>query len=375
MLRPKPVAKPAANVASLDQIAPKPVAMSKSAVPRRTMPAVVAPMPSSRLMRDVGGVRGPSTISMQDAVAKPAAEFHAKLKPARGGVLDLRATTPKPVAKATVAPQVQPYKVSTPPARLKHTSVAAKSMHSPVKAQAAIPTATPTTVRKRQVQERLATSALMPRSSAINRFHAPAAMKPASSPIITPPMPNRELPAHVASQHEHLSRLLDVMATETSDSHRKKAQPSRASFAASAAAIAIIGGYVWLHNYPQMALSSAADKAGFSASLPSFVPSSYNLKGNPNYAPGLVTLDFSSPSFKDPLKVTQQPTAWDSSSLLDNYVAVRTQNYAAVNGQGLTIFILNGSQQATWINHGIWYSVEGAANLSRDQLLKMAYSF
>lgn len=141
---------------------------------------------------------------------------------------------------------------------------------------------------------------------------------------------------------------------------------------ATAAAVVLMGGYIWLQNYPKLALQSANNKAGLSASMPSFLPSSYNLKTT-DTSPGLVTLNFTSPSASEALKIAQARTTWDSSSLLDNFVAKNTDDYATVQGQGLTIYLFNNNH-VTWVNHGIWYSIEGASRLSREQILKIAYS-
>jgi hypothetical protein len=133
-----------------------------------------------------------------------------------------------------------------------------------------------------------------------------------------------------------------------------------------------MGSYIWLQNYPKLAIQNASNQAGVSASLPSYLPSSYNLSSTKT-SPGQVSLSFSSPGAPDILKIDQHRTTWDSSSLLDNVVAHQTDDYSTVQGQGLTIYIF-GQNQAAWVNHGIWYSIAGAAKLSRDQILKIAYS-
>ena len=138
------------------------------------------------------------------------------------------------------------------------------------------------------------------------------------------------------------------------------------------AAVVIMAGYVWLQNYPKLAIQTANSKAGVTASLPAYIPSSYNLDRT-DTAPGLVTLNFSSPSSPETLKIAQHRTSWDSTSLLDNFVVKNTDDYASVQGQGLTVYLFNNNE-ATWVNHGIWYSIEGASRLSREQILKIAYS-
>jgi hypothetical protein len=138
------------------------------------------------------------------------------------------------------------------------------------------------------------------------------------------------------------------------------------------AAIVIMAGYIWFQNYPKLAIESAGNRAGIAATLPTYLPSSYTLSRT-DTSPGLVMLSFNSPSLPDTLKISQHRTSWDSSSLLDNFVAKQTDDYAAVQDQGLTIYLFNNNK-ATWVNHGVWYSIEGAARLSREQVLNIAYS-
>jgi hypothetical protein len=258
---------------------------------------------------------------------------------------------------------------------VKHVAVPAPNIHTPAKAQAEIPNSIAPEVRRHKVQTRLETAGIVQRSQSISRFN-PSQETPATKTPTATPQPEAVLPKQVTAQHEHLSRLLELSHEAEQAPTKLTPKLTKANFATAALAIAVMGGYIWIHNYPHLAISTAADKAGFSASLPNYVPSSYNLNGPVSYAPGLVTLDFTSPSFKgQPLKVTQQPTTWDSSSLLDNYVAQKTTGYSTIQGQGLTIYLFSNSQEAAWVNHGIWYTVVGATHLGRDQLLKMAYSF
>lgn len=188
--------------------------------------------------------------------------------------------------------------------------------------------------------------------------------------------PETELPAHVATHHEAMRRLAPAphasANTNAANTWRNLNGPRTSQVMAITAIIAIMGGYIWLQNYPKLAIKSASQQAGLQASLPGYVPSSYSL-ANTDTQPGLITFSFKSPSQSETLAIQQKRTAWDSSSLLDNYIAKETSNYSAVEGQGLTIY-LYGQNQAAWINHGVLYQISGAGRLSRDQVLKIAYS-
>ncbi len=148
-------------------------------------------------------------------------------------------------------------------------------------------------------------------------------------------------------------------------------RPGAVSVAAALAAVLVMGGYIWFANAPKLAVRTAASKAGFEASLPSYLPSNYSLEKPISSSPGRITLAFSSAD-SDHFTVTQQKTSWDPQSLLDNYVVKQSQQYLAVAGQGLTIYLYNGDS-ASWVNRGVWYSIQGNKQLNREQLLKIAY--
>ncbi len=192
--------------------------------------------------------------------------------------------------------------------------------------------------------------------------------------------PLAELPKLTATHHEAMTRLVPTPPPLTPTPSplgtpgrvHLKLSPHHSRIATTIAAVVIMGGYIWLQNYPKFALQGADNRAGVAASLPGYLPSSYSLSRT-TASPGLVTLNFSSPSASSPLKIDQHRTTWDSSSLLDNYVAKNTDDYSTVQGQGLTIYMFNNNH-ATWVNKGIWFSIEGADHLSQQQILKLIYS-
>jgi hypothetical protein len=103
--------------------------------------------------------------------------------------------------------------------------------------------------------------------------------------------------------------------------------------------------------------------------LPAYIPSSYSLDGTIAYEPGQVRLNFVSPN-GDNLSLIEQKSTWDSAALLENYVAPKSSDYLTLNSQGLTIYIYNGNQ-VSWINGGIWYRLEGASKLNREEVLRI----
>jgi len=301
----------------------------------------------------------PAALAAAQHHSAAAGALHRRVKPS--SILDLRHV---PVSRPEVArPQAAPN-------------------HTP----ATPPSATTRERHLAHVSARLEQAKQVGRSPHIQKFsgsrpdaprlEAQPTPQPAVAEVAVP-----ELPQAAVTQHEALTRLVPAPPPEPPASRTHAAgawrpnlrlSPHAGRIAATTAAVAIMGGYIWFHNYPKLALQNANAQAGITASLPGYVPSSYTLK-NTDTAPGLVTLNFASPSSSEALKIAQQRTSWDSSSLLDNYIAKTTDDYAAVQGQGLTIYLFNNNQ-AAWVNHGIWYSIEGASRLSREQILKIAYS-
>ena len=243
------------------------------------------------------------------------------------------------------------------------------------KAETHIPAAPPighdlSATKLKHADSRIAAAQALPRAAGITKFGPPprktgiaaAAARVASIPT---------LPNAAITHHEALSRIVQTLPTIVRDPLRHR-RPTGIQIAAVAAVIAVMGGYIWLQNAPKLAIQNAADRAGVSANLPGYMPSSYQLKDTKT-APGLVTVSFESPGADQPLTITQQHTTWDSRSLLDNFVSKQNGDYTALTGEGLTVYLF-GANQASWVNHGVWYSITGTGRLSREQIMKIIYS-
>ncbi len=293
-----------------------------------------------------------------------ATAMHSRVTPAKGGVLDLRQA--KPIKIAPAKPNSHSHTIDHAAARIKQVTTpishVAPAVVHPVAAKRRIG----------RFEDRFEQAKTVPKSHHISRFGGSSAELPVSTtrPVDGAAAPAAsELPVAAITHHEALTLFVERLEQKSEQTMRA---PRTSKYAAITAAVLIMTGYIWLQNYPKFAISAAGSKAGLSASLPGYVPSSFNLS-NTSTAPGLVTLSFASPNQSQPLTIEQHRTAWDTGSLLDNYVAKQSTDYTAVQGQGLTIYLFN-KDQAAWVNHGVWYSIAGATQLSRDQILKIAYS-
>lgn len=187
------------------------------------------------------------------------------------------------------------------------------------------------------------------------------------------------LPNHVASKVDSMAKLAPDPKQARDDAFKlalssagAKPAPKPSAIAASVLAVIIMGGYIWLQNYPKLAVRNAAEKAGIAASVPSYVPAGYRL-GPVTYARGQITLSFRTATPDASLSIAQRRTDWDTGSLVENYLNQRADQYLTVEGQGLTIYLYDGNH-ATWVNRGVWYTIEGTNRLNREQILKIAYS-
>ncbi len=277
--------------------------------------------------------------------ARPAASLHSRARLAKGGVVDLR--TPR-----SEAPQI-------------HTRrIVAKPLAKP---QASIAPTNPQNV----------STASASRSEKISHFHQPhsqiitEAKSAPKLPSVSTPKPTIQLPSHAETHHRAMSKL--AAHHKATNQYQENTSSSLKRYSAVAAAVVLMGGYVWFQNFPKLELHSASSKAGFALTLPAYLPSSYSLNGPVEARNGSAIISFKSPSTTDPLKITQNVTTWDSQSLRDNISASRTNDFIAVEGQGLTIYLW-GKNEAAWVNHGIRYGIEGTGKLSREQILKIAYS-
>lgn len=359
--------------------------------------ATVAPRAMSDIKPNTAG-----PVPAQPAKAPtsiPAAQLHGQQVGSSAPVLDLRAAeVAKTAAKQqpmtqSVAAVSQPVQVPTPavtpavtPAPKPPTPVASPRPAG-VNAVTAATAAAPTSIIASQPEEQPVrmvapstnTGGLhplvkrFPSHPSVEQKNAQQAQTPTNVPnsVTAPaaataaePLPEPTSPA--------LQYALDNTAKVPSPELPQNRQlPSLASAAAAVAAVAIIGGLVWMQNSPKLAFRTAASQAGVQASLPTYVPSSYRQIGPAQASPGQLVLSFQSNNKDGELKIIQRRTAWDTNSLRENYVGRQSDDYTAVQGQGLTIYLFG--DRASWVNHGVWYTVEGASKLSREQVLKVAY--
>jgi hypothetical protein len=231
-----------------------------------------------------------------------------------------------------------------------------------------------------------------PRSSAIDTVApSPANLmkRPAraasSTAQATKSISARPLPSMVTSMsHQKLERLLD-RALREADAHKKELQkqtagwhkimrgPKWLSLGGSALVLLLLVGFFAWQNIPQVSMEMAEVQTHVSAAVPAYTPQGYNFAGPISTADNRVSISYKLPGGASGYTLTQQNSNWDSSSVAANVVpASAPVQTSQINGT--TVYIYGNTNNAAWVNHGILFTLSDKANLSSDDILKIANS-
>lgn len=157
---------------------------------------------------------------------------------------------------------------------------------------------------------------------------------------------------------------------------KKARKPSRthrlASITATLAAIVVLTGFIAYQNSAAITMKVASSRAGISAHLPGYKPAGFGVSRF-TYSSGSVAVKFNSHSDNRSYQITQTTSNWDSSALVNEYVANISPKYNSFQDAGRTIYTY-GQNNATWVSNGIWYNVVSNGGLSSRELLSLAQS-
>lgn len=172
-------------------------------------------------------------------------------------------------------------------------------------------------------------------------------------------------------KHTELGKALAHAKTE----QKAPKQPRRRAFNVAAASLGLllVAGYFTYINMPNLSVRVAAAQAGINASFPEYRPVGYSLKGPVAYQAGEVSMKFGSNTGPVAFSLNQSKTSWDSAALLEKFVNPESESkYATYSDGGLTIYTYGTN--AAWVNGGILYTIDGSANLSNEQIRRIATS-
>ncbi len=230
----------------------------------------------------------------------------------------------------------------------------------------------------------------VPRSQLVRRFAASDAQLRATQPAVAARAVNTyqrsaapaAAPRPAAPVHQPAYDVFE-QALRTANSHKEPYRPVKqkgkklhrlrqvTSIVASSLAILLIIGFVAYQNSTVLQLRLAASRAGINATLPAWQPSGFTL-GSFTSGPGNLTVSYKSPGGQE-YTIAQSASSWDSTSLLSNYVYPNNETYDTISSAGTTIYTY-GSNNATWVNGGIWYKLTSNGNLSNSEIVNIATS-
>lgn len=208
------------------------------------------------------------------------------------------------------------------------------------------------------------------RAQAIQKNKAAAALQKSTKPA---PVNSSVLKNSIINE-----TLAKAPAHNSQKSRRTKAKKNNwvkfSGFASGFAAVALFAGYMTYLNIPDISVRVAASQAGINATYPDYKPDGYKLNGPVAFSKGEVSLDFKSNVSDSSYKIHQTASSWDSNALLENYVKNKSNNiYSVSREKGITVYTFNNGE-AAWVDGGILYTLSGNAELSPDQIRKIATS-
>lgn len=252
-------------------------------------------------------------------------------------------------------------------------------------------------ITKKQSPNRVARATSTPQSAAINKFshgQSHQVVKKHAAIEVIPPKHQVNLVEKVASiatsTEAHVKHSVDMIeeSLRNASSHLevfddkklRKSFLNRVGFKNKLANLATLSfaglllfGFFAYQNAANIQMKVAAAKSGVSANMPSYKPAGFSASRNVKSEPGKVSVTFTSNTNDKNFTITQQASNWSSESLLTNHVLAINSPYQTFQNEGKTVFIYDNAN-ATWVNKGVWYKIEGNASLTSDQLLRLSNS-
>jgi len=155
--------------------------------------------------------------------------------------------------------------------------------------------------------------------------------------------------------------------------HKLRISPKVVSISAASLSILLLVGFFAYQNVPNVSMRVATARAGVQGNLPDYRPSGFGLNGPIQYQQGQIVVNYKSHSDNRQFRISQRATDWNGETLLNQFVTTNRRAYQTYQSDGKTIYIYDDAN-ATWVDKGIWYQIEGKSALNSDQLLRLAAS-
>ena len=210
-----------------------------------------------------------------------------------------------------------------------------------------------------------------PSSKSVGSPSSSAHRKPASHAVTEKQVADAPTHAHKRSMLQQVNKSYGT-AERGWKRIKNRLHPTPALIITLVIAFIVIGSVVAYLTVPALSLFVAAKSAGVDATYPGYVPAGYHYRGPVTYGQGKVTIRFAAAGSSAGYNIEQNNTFWDSGAVLDNYVLARSQNYLTYSQGGITVYTFGS--QAAWVNAGVLHTIDGTAQLTSDQILRIAGS-
>lgn len=273
----------------------------------------------------------------------------------------------------------QRQRVAAPSATAIHRPIAPRTIHTPksesvthfVKQQTPMHTAAHTPIHQAVTPSSVAVDIAPTRNATVER---------AIARVESTKQPERIIKPSQIIKQEAIEKAMAQSKPQRAHKHHAKAnRKQRSPFArfmsitSASMAVLLLGAYLTYLNMPSLSTRVAAAQAGVNASYPGYSPSGYSLNGPVAYEQGSVTMKFAANAGPQNYTLSQEHSDWDSSALLEDYVAPQAgTDYITTTSGGLTIYSYQDT--SVWINNGILYTIKGNTNLSDQQIQRIASS-
>lgn len=238
-------------------------------------------------------------------------------------------------------------------------------------------------------EKRLDNAKKIPKSKSISKFSngSNATISKKYSPnLVVQPNPisaTTSLNDNLLFQHHSPSFSMTQSAMNNAVSHQQTPAKRRSkklgfrrkslNIGAISAIVVIIASFTAIHNSANLAIKTAANRSGVTGSLPSYKPDGFSLSPL-RYARGQIVLTYKANSDSSrTYSITQTNSDWNNSDLEQRYLSANQSTYQRYEYDNGVFYIHDNN--ATWIKDGTWYNLSSQAQLSNDQLLKVASSF
>jgi hypothetical protein len=200
---------------------------------------------------------------------------------------------------------------------------------------------------------------------------------PKHTPSFVPIRKTEEMiQAQLEAANAHLMTFKKPHITNKVKNHLNRLSPLNKHFVMATSILAsflIFSGTLVSWNMPTISLMIANKKAGFTAYLPAYVPNGYRVINPVGYTPGRIIIGFKSNTNDMHYSIEQKPTGWTSEILRDQVASSNGSQYQTQYVNGLTVYFTN-ENNATWVDRGILFTLQGESGLSSDQIASIAAS-